>query len=128
MRKFLTKKVLLILILITLILGAALIFATTKVSDNLNKIFLVLTIIDFIFLTFLIQALGFQSFKPKKIKYPQANYNSEYDYNPLNQDSDDDDENCSHEFMPVDSTGEILACIKCGFIVKRKSNNIFKDK
>lgn len=54
---------------------------------------------------------------PKKL-------NSEYDYDPLKQDSlDDDDENCEHEFMPVDSTGETLACIKCGFIVQRKSNN-----
>lgn len=46
---------------------------------------------------------------------------SEYDYNPLYQD--DDDENCEHDFRPVDSTGETLACIKCGFIVQRKGNN-----
>ena len=30
---------------------------------------------------------------------------------------------CEHNFMPVDSTGLILACTKCGFIVKKKSNN-----
>ncbi len=30
--------------------------------------------------------------------------------------------NCEHNFMPVDSTGEVLACTKCGFVVKRKSN------
>jgi hypothetical protein len=58
---------------------------------------------------------------PKKL-------NSEYDYNPLNQDSTEDDENCSHEFMPVDSTGETLACIKCGFIVKRKGNTLIEDE
>lgn len=26
---------------------------------------------------------------------------------------------CEHKFMPVDSTGEVLACIKCGFVVKK---------
>ena len=29
---------------------------------------------------------------------------------------------CEHNFMPIDSTGLILACTKCGFVVqKRKS-------
>lgn len=34
----------------------------------------------------------------------------------------DEDEalHCNHNFMPVDSTGEILACTKCGFVVKKK--------
>ena len=26
---------------------------------------------------------------------------------------------CEHKFMPVDSTGTVLACVKCGFVVKR---------
>ena len=26
---------------------------------------------------------------------------------------------CEHNFMPVDSTGEVMACTKCGFVVKR---------
>lgn len=26
---------------------------------------------------------------------------------------------CEHKFMPIDSTGEVLACIKCGFVVKK---------
>lgn len=26
---------------------------------------------------------------------------------------------CEHNFMPVDSTGLILACTKCGFVVKK---------
>lgn len=53
----------------------------------------------------------------------------EYDYNPLSQpQADDDEENCSHEFMPVDSTGETLACIKCGFIVQRRENKIIEDE
>ena len=27
---------------------------------------------------------------------------------------------CKHYFMPVDSTGEILACSKCGYMIKKK--------
>ncbi|MCM1266136.1 MAG: hypothetical protein NC200_08055 [Candidatus Gastranaerophilales bacterium] len=59
---------------------------------------------------------------PKKLS-------KEYDYNPLAQpeDFDDNPDECEHEFMPVDSTGETLACIKCGFIVKLNGNNITKD-
>lgn len=41
-------------------------------------------------------------------------------YNPLDEQLPDEDEYCEHSFMPVDSTGEILACIKCGFIVKKE--------
>ena len=26
---------------------------------------------------------------------------------------------CSHNFLPLDSTGEIYACSKCGYLVKR---------
>lgn len=53
---------------------------------------------------------------------------SEYDYNPLEQESlDENEEECEHEFMPVDSTGETLACIKCGFIVQRKGNIKIED-
>ena len=28
--------------------------------------------------------------------------------------------NCEHNFMPVDSTGLVLACTKCGFVIKHK--------
>lgn len=28
--------------------------------------------------------------------------------------------NCEHNFMPVDSTGLVLACTKCGFVVKKR--------
>lgn len=31
-----------------------------------------------------------------------------------------EEEICEHKFMPVDSTGEVLACIKCGFVLKKK--------
>lgn len=27
---------------------------------------------------------------------------------------------CEHNFMPVDSTGLVLACTKCGFVVKNR--------
>lgn len=30
---------------------------------------------------------------------------------------------CAHNFMPVDSTGLVLACTKCGFVVKKNNNN-----
>ena len=26
---------------------------------------------------------------------------------------------CKHNFMPIDSTGNILACSKCGFVVRK---------
>ena len=32
--------------------------------------------------------------------------------------------NCVHNFMPVDSTGLILACTKCGFVIKSQDNKI----
>lgn len=51
-------------------------------------------------------------------------------FNPLNQNNEETDyENCEHIFMPIDSTGETLACSKCGLVVKRKDlkkKNIFK--
>jgi hypothetical protein len=40
------------------------------------------------------------------------------------------EELCEHVFMPVDSTSEILACTKCGLIVKQKDlkkKNFFTD-
>ena len=27
---------------------------------------------------------------------------------------------CNHTFMPIDSTKEILACSKCGYVVSKK--------
>lgn len=51
------------------------------------------------------------------------------DYNPMSKDETQDYEGCEHTFMPVDSTGEILSCTKCGFLVKRselKKKNFFK--
>ncbi len=36
-------------------------------------------------------------------------------------------EKCDHIFLPVDSTGETLACSKCGMIVKNDSSK-YKPK
>jgi len=79
----LEKKHLIILILIELILGIVLIFSTTKATEVASKILLVATIIDFIALTFTVQALGFRSFKAKKPNYPTADYKSDYEYSEL---------------------------------------------
>ena len=32
------------------------------------------------------------------------------------------EEKCEHVFRPVDSTGMVLACIKCGFVVNMNDN------
>ena len=31
---------------------------------------------------------------------------------------------CEHHFMPVDSTGLILACTKCGFVIKSQDKQL----
>ena len=37
---------------------------------------------------------------------------------------------CKHNFMPIDSTGNVLACSKCGYVVTKKrlneNHNFFK--
>lgn len=47
------------------------------------------------------------------------------DVTPEKPDFKDVDEalNCEHNFMPVDSTGLVLACTKCGFVVKKRERN-----
>ena len=37
----------------------------------------------------------------------------------------DEDEFCEHIFMPIDSTGETLACSKCGLVISKK--DLLKD-
>ena len=32
----------------------------------------------------------------------------------------DEASTCKHNFMPVDSTGKVLACTKCGFVIKQR--------
>ena len=35
--------------------------------------------------------------------------------------------NCNHKFMPVDSTGMVLACTKCGYVIKKRQSQKPKD-
>ena len=40
------------------------------------------------------------------------------------------EENCNHNFAPLDSTGKYFACTKCGFVVEGKDLkdiNFFKS-
>ena len=52
---------------------------------------------------------------------------------PRNEDNQELEDiiTCKHNFMPIDSTGEILACSKCGYVVTKKrldkNRNIFKN-
>lgn len=59
--------------------------------------------------------------------FPNKKYESQRRYDPFAQE--DAEEDCEHIFLPVDSTGEILACSKCGLVVNKKDlkdKNIFK--
>ena len=44
-------------------------------------------------------------------------------YNPQNEVSEELEDvlTCNHNFMPIDSTGNILACSKCGYVVAKDS-------
>ena len=46
-------------------------------------------------------------------------YRKKTDINYLQTGGDTDftDEKCEHIYRPVDSTGTVLACVKCGFVV-----------
>ena len=37
------------------------------------------------------------------------------------KEPEDEALSCKHEFMPVDSTGNVLACIKCGYVIKKRN-------
>lgn len=59
-------------------------------------------------------------------------YRKSLDFDPFAQDEENDEFNsdeCDHVFLPIDSSEEVLACSKCGLVVKRdelKDVNIFK--
>lgn len=64
----------------------------------------------------------------KKLRKKKKDENS---FNPLEQESLEDEEHCEHIFMPVDSSGEILSCRNCGLVVNRKELkdiNFFRHK
>ncbi len=45
---------------------------------------------------------------------PEGVYRESFEYEA------DEAVTCNHNFMPVDSTGEVLACTKCGFVIKKR--------
>ena len=40
-------------------------------------------------------------------------------YKKLNKEPKEEIEKCSHLFVPIDSTGKVLACSKCGEVIKK---------
>ena len=50
--------------------------------------------------------------------------NPENFYQEKSDVKEDDAVCCEHNFMPVDSTGEVLACTKCGFVIKKRGSSI----
>ena len=52
---------------------------------------------------------------------PNKNYESKNKFDPFANDNETD-ENCEHIFLPVDSTGETLACTKCGTLIKKRTS------
>lgn len=69
-------------------------------------------------------------FKEVLEEHDQKQSENLLNYIPLEADIEtQDDLNCEHLFMPIDSTGEILACAKCGELCHKKDlkkKNIFK--
>ena len=50
----------------------------------------------------------------------------------MQQEEEREEEKCEHIFVPIDSTKKVLACSKCGFMVrvepeKIKKQNPFKE-
>lgn len=61
-------------------------------------------------------------FQRKKVMKKQS-------FDPFAEDDIEISEDCEHIFLPVDSTGDVLACSKCGLLVNKKDLkdvNIFK--
>jgi hypothetical protein len=58
----------------------------------------------------------------KLIKIYQKYINKEREINIPNMEDNSELEDvltCEHNFMPIDSTGQILACSKCGYLVNK---------
>lgn len=50
-------------------------------------------------------------------------------YNPVLQSEKQDYEDCEHVYMPIDSTGEVLSCTKCGILASQaKLKDELKNK
>lgn len=57
-------------------------------------------------------------------------YSRKDNFDPFASDDIENNEECEHIFLPIDSTGELLACSKCGLVVNKKDLkdvNIFKN-
>lgn len=57
--------------------------------------------------------------------FPNKKYDNKRVFDPFAFDDSDNSGDCEHIFLPIDSTGEILACSKCGLLVNKKD---LKDK
>lgn len=56
-------------------------------------------------------------------------YKKDPSFDPFAQDNIENFDSCEHIFLPIDSSGEVLACSKCGLVVNKKDLkdvNIFK--
>lgn len=66
------------------------------------------------------------------VKHFQRKKQLDINYNPLIDEQVDPGDECTeHIFMPIDSTGEVLACRNCGTVVNRKDLkdiNFFRSK
>ena len=65
-----------------------------------------------------------------KYIFPNKKFESRKKYDPFAHEELENAENCEHIFLPIDSTGETLACSKCGLVVNKndlKDKNIFKN-
>ena len=70
--------------------------------------------------------------KSKKVKNLPKQEFQESPQNDFLQNDLEDTSTCSHIFLPIDSTKQILACTKCGMIVKKEklksSDNFFERR
>lgn len=73
-------------------------------------------------------------FQKDRVENLIEKFENEKAINPLDETfatDEDESENCEHTFMPIDSTGEIFACSKCGLVINKceyEKRNFFNDK
>ena len=63
------------------------------------------------------------------VKHFQKKQEQTENYDPMKEVKEENDECKEHVFMPLDSTGETLACRNCGLVVKKnelKDINFFR--
>ena len=72
-------------------------------------------------------------FKKDRFMEVLDDYDEKRALNPLEEipEVEKDDFLCEHLFMPLDSTGNVLACTKCGLVVNKNDlnfKNFFQNK